>query len=122
MLLDLGRRDAPDVDKEQHMAAFRVAIHPGDHDPNTGDFDYSLDLLFNNWHQDMQEGPPAAKFSYPETGAATWRAETALFQLFVYSQIDHGELNGDLEWPAGGEYTGSDAERWASLEFNQDSL
>jgi hypothetical protein len=122
ILVDLGEREAPDVDKAHHMAAFRVAIHPLEHDANTGDFSYSLDLFFNNWHQGMQEGEPESRFSYPETGAATWRSEVALFQLFVYSQIDHSQLNGDISWPGGDDYTGRDAERWSSLEFSQFSL
>jgi len=119
LLIDLGEREAPDVDKAHHMLAFRVALHPGDHDPTTGDFSYSTDMIFKNWHAGMQEADPAARFSYPETGAATWRAEIGLFQLFVYSRIDHGEINGEIEWPAGEEYSGSAAERWGSVEFSQ---
>jgi len=37
----------------------------------------------------------------------------------VYSRIDHGELNGEIDWPRGEDYTSGAAERWSSLEFNQ---
>jgi hypothetical protein len=119
ILVDLGEREAPDVDKAQHLLAFRIGIHPRSHDPSTGSFEYELDMLFKSWHRGMQESDPAARLTYPETGAATWRAEMGLFQLFVYSQIDHGQIEGEVEWPAGASYTEADAERWASLEFNQ---
>ncbi len=120
ILVGLGEQDSPDEPKAQHMLAFRIAIHPKDHDPSTGRFSYDLDMLFKNWHRGMQDSDaPEARFSYAETGAATWRAEMALFQLFVYSRIDHGELNAEIQWPADGDYTSSTAERWSSLEFNQ---
>jgi|GEM_PF-4730941 len=120
ILVDLGERDAPDVDKAQHLLAFRIAIHPKNHDPNSGTYSFDHDMLFKNWHRGMQTGEPIeSMFSYPETGAATWRAELGLFQLFVYSRIDHGELNGEIDWPRGEDYTSGAAERWSSLEFNQ---
>lgn len=113
------------LDKEHWLLDWRSVIHPEKYDTLTGQYQYSLDLLFKQWDQTMKKesaNPKKSKFAMKRNGWAMIDATILLLQ-FKDARIIHDYTKGVVKWQGSNEPANTvDALQQEELIFTQDML
>lgn len=95
---------AVDLDRAHWMLEWHSLIQPKNYDPQTGIFQYGLDLNFKQWDDEMKLGssnPRLSRFAVKQKGWATLEATVVLLQLSEDTFVQHDNMIGVNSWQGG---------------------
>jgi hypothetical protein len=88
------------LDRAHWLLDWHSSILPEEYDPESGTYQYSLDLLFKQWDEEMKHhsaNPRISRFSSKRRGWAILEANVCLLQ-FSNAFVRHADTQGIVKW------------------------
>lgn len=91
------------LNRDHWITAWKSAIYPQKYEPKTGVFDYTLDLFFQQWENDMKKNSAYKKHSKFAIKKGGWGLCEATVQMlqFKTAQTYHTHTNNINKWEGG---------------------